>query len=334
VLRNQYGDCKDKHTLLAAMLTAAGFHPEAVLIGVGIRINPDVPSPNAFNHLITTLAVDGKQVWLDTTSEVAPYRMLVSDIRDKQVLVVPEIGAAKLDRTPASAPFASFSRFVGTGTLTKEGTMNAHLEYTTRGDAELVMRALLRQIPPGQWNQFTQQLAQGLGFGGTTSHAEIGPPDLTTNPEKLTFDYECEKTADWDNYKVLPLFPPFFIAGVDEKNPPKKYPIELGEPRVETSISTITLPNGWGADPPKDVHAKSAFVTFDKTYKIDHNLLTVERRVEVLQRQVPAADWKTYKKWLDVATSDREPSIQLTRTGTKTGEKATPALDSEKNSQK
>jgi hypothetical protein len=27
VLRNQYGDCKDKHTLLAAMLTAAGMHP-------------------------------------------------------------------------------------------------------------------------------------------------------------------------------------------------------------------------------------------------------------------------------------------------------------------
>ena len=33
VLRNQYGDCKDKHTLLAAMLTAAGLHPEPVLIG-------------------------------------------------------------------------------------------------------------------------------------------------------------------------------------------------------------------------------------------------------------------------------------------------------------
>jgi hypothetical protein len=62
VLRNQYGDCKDKHTLLAAMLTAAGFHPEAVLIGDGIRMNQDVPSPGAFNHLITTLPVDGKQV--------------------------------------------------------------------------------------------------------------------------------------------------------------------------------------------------------------------------------------------------------------------------------
>jgi hypothetical protein len=156
----------------------------------------------------------------------------------------------------------------------------------------------------------------------------VGPPDQTSDPEKLAFDYESEKAADWDNYKILPLFPPFFITGVDDKDPPKKYPIELGEPRVETSISKITLPDGWGAEPPKDVHEKSAFATFDKTYKIDHNVLTIERRVEVLQKQVPAADWKTYKRWHDVATPDREPSIQLT--GTKTGEKATPAPDGEK----
>jgi hypothetical protein len=102
---------------------------------------------------------------------------------------------------------------------------------------------------------------------------------------------------------------------------------------VETSILTITLPDGWGAESPKDVHEKATFATFDKTYKIDHNVLTVERRVEVLQRQVPAADWKTYKKWLDATTSDREPSIQLTSTWTKTGEKAPPAPGSGKNSQ-
>src|SRR6202789_2313046 len=50
VLENQYGDCKDKHTLLAAMLSAAGVHSDAVLIGAGVRFNDAVPSPSAFNH--------------------------------------------------------------------------------------------------------------------------------------------------------------------------------------------------------------------------------------------------------------------------------------------
>src|ERR1700677_2452656 len=45
VLQNQYGDCKDKHTLLAAMLSVLGLHPDAALIGAGIRFNEAVPSP-------------------------------------------------------------------------------------------------------------------------------------------------------------------------------------------------------------------------------------------------------------------------------------------------
>jgi transglutaminase-like putative cysteine protease len=89
VLTNQYGDCKDKHTLLAVLLRANGFQPSAALIGAGVEMNDKVPAPRAFNHLITLAGVDGGPVWLDTTTEVAPYRVLLPVLRDKQVLVVP-----------------------------------------------------------------------------------------------------------------------------------------------------------------------------------------------------------------------------------------------------
>ena len=317
VLRNQYGDCKDKHTLLAAMLTAAGLHPSAALIGAGIRMNEEVPSPSAFNHMITTVPVAGRQIWLDTTAEIAPYEMLVSMTRDKQALVVPDAGVAKIEKTPEKLPFASFSRFVGKGTLSKDGTMKAQIDYTTRGDDELVLRTLLRQVSPGQWDELSQRLSQGLGFSGTTSHTEAGKPDATAEPARISYDYEREKTGDWDNHRILPLFPPIFLAAVDEKNPPKTQPIQLGEPRVETSVSTIKLPAGWGADLPATVHQKTAFATFDKTYKIEGDTLTTERRLEILQREVPAADWKAYKKWMDASIGESEPFIALIGTDSK-----------------
>ena len=324
VLRNQYGDCKDKHTLLAAMLKAAGFHPEAVLIGAEIRFNEDVPSPQSFNHAITTLPVDGKEVWLDSTAEIAPYRVLMPSVRDKQALVIPDTGSAKVERTPAVPPFPFLDTFVATGTLSTDGTMKSHMELVSRGDSELVMRAIFRQVAPGQWEQFVQNLSQGLGFGGTTSHSELTRPDATEDPFKLSYDYEREKYGDWDNYKIQPLFPPFSLQAVDEKDPPKTAPIELGSPRVETARSTIKLPDGWGAEPPKDVHEKAAFATFDETYKIDHNTLTIERRVEILQKRVPAADWKAYKRWCDATVSNGEAYIQLSSTGKNAGEKGPP----------
>src|ERR1700740_1206441 len=54
VLHNQYGDCKDKHTLLASMLEAEGLHASSVLINSSRKLDADVPSPSQFDHVITT----------------------------------------------------------------------------------------------------------------------------------------------------------------------------------------------------------------------------------------------------------------------------------------
>jgi transglutaminase-like putative cysteine protease len=53
VLHNQYGDCKDKHTLLASLLEAEGLHASSVLINSSRKLDPDVPSPSQFDHVIT-----------------------------------------------------------------------------------------------------------------------------------------------------------------------------------------------------------------------------------------------------------------------------------------
>lgn len=72
VLGNGYGDCKDKHTLLASLLKAAGYEAWPVLIHSARKIDPDVPSPAQFNHVITAIPVGSTFIWLDTTPEVAP----------------------------------------------------------------------------------------------------------------------------------------------------------------------------------------------------------------------------------------------------------------------
>ena len=89
VLENEYGDCKDKHTLLAALLKAAGYDAWPALINATRKIDPDVPSPGQFDHVITVVPQANKLLWLDTTPGVAPFGMLVSDLRDKQALVLP-----------------------------------------------------------------------------------------------------------------------------------------------------------------------------------------------------------------------------------------------------
>lgn len=189
------------------------------------------------------------------------------------------------------------------------------------------MRAIFRQIPPGQWDQLVQNISERIGFTGTTSHAETDRPDVTTDPFKLSYDYEREKLGDWDNFRIIPLMPVVFIPTVDEKDPPTQ-PIDLGQPHLDIAKTVLTLPEGWGAELPKEVHQKTPYISFDKTYKIDHQTLTVERKIEVLQRRIPVTEWKAYKKWQDATVTDGEPWIQLISNGstnkTSTSEKVPP----------
>jgi hypothetical protein len=91
VLHDQYGDCKDKHTLLASLLEAEGLHADSVLINSSRKLDPDVPSPSQFDHVITMLPTgkageqgDKKEeVWMDTTAEVAPFRLLAYTLRTR-----------------------------------------------------------------------------------------------------------------------------------------------------------------------------------------------------------------------------------------------------------
>jgi tetratricopeptide (TPR) repeat protein len=310
VLENQYGDCKDKHTLLAAMLSALGLQPDAVLIGAGVRFNEAVPSPGSFNHLITTVQVGGQAVWLDSTEEVAPYRALAYVIRDNKALVVPDSGVARIETTPTALPFPSFQKMDAVGTLDKEGTSNSRLVMTMRGDAEMLMRAAFRQVSPGQYDQLVQQISQAMGYEGTANHAEVSKPEDTVAPMTISYDYKRDKGGDWSNLKIVPQLAPVYLPQVNEKEPPVQA-IALGVPRVETSTSAMKLPEGWGVELPEAVHEKSPYATYDETYRFEKGTVYAERRIEVLKENVPVAEWKSYKKWADDADLAHDQWIQL-----------------------
>src|SRR2546427_3213020 len=86
VLSNRYGDCKDKHTLFAALLQAINLSASSVLISSNFRIDPAFPSPSLFDHVITAILQGESFIFFDTTPEVAPFGFLLRNLRDRQAL--------------------------------------------------------------------------------------------------------------------------------------------------------------------------------------------------------------------------------------------------------
>jgi len=310
VYANQYGDCKDKHTLLASMLSVLNIHAEPVLIGVGIRFNPLVASPSAFNHVITHLTIDGKEVWLDATSEVSPWGALLYPIRDKEALVIPADLPAAVHQTPKDLPYPQLNTMTVTGSLDKDLISDSTIKLTMRGDDELYVRRAMRNVSPAHYSEFVQQFMSGMGFGGTTSEAAINHVDDTAQPLEITFHYHRIKEKDWGENRITAIFQSISAQSFNADNPPVES-INLGVERTETSSITMRLPKGWSAELPDDVHAHTPFAQCDVTYKLTGDTLIMVRRYTVIASKVPLKDAKLYQTWYDESGISGVPYIQL-----------------------
>ncbi len=311
VLADQYGDCKDKDTLLESLLRARGFSTAPALVGAGIAPVPDIPSPAMFNHVITTVNLPGGRIWLDSTPMAAPYQYLSAVIRDQKALVVPADGSATLEATPPDGPYRFTARFEATGSLDAEGKMTAKMSATYRNDEEIVVRALARSVAPAEWDKVSQYLSATSGFSGTTSNTQFKNDVDSSEPIVMTYDYSRHPFGDWDNLRIVPLFPALEFSALDSDTTAPQEDIQLGSPRTLTAISHIRLPDGYRTDLPDPIHVKADFATFDKTYRFEGNEIIAERNIVVLKRKIPKADWKQYQSFIKDISLSGESWIQL-----------------------
>lgn len=311
VLANQYGDCKDKDTLLEALLRAKGFSTAPALIGVGIAPVSDVPTPAVFNHVITTVNLPTGRIWLDSTPQAAPWQYLSSVIRDQQALVVPASAPASLQTTPAAAPYPFTENFQATANLDADGKLIGKITATYRDDNEILVRALARNIAPAEWDQASQYISSSTGFGGTTSDTSFRNADNTALPIVLSYTYTRHPYGDWKMLNIVPLFPLTEFTMLDSDTTAPQEDIQLGAPRTLTAECRIHLPDGYRADVPDPVHVKTPFATYDKTYRFEDGQVIVDRTIVILKKQIAKEDWKAYQTFTKDIGLANEPWIPL-----------------------
>ena len=246
VYANQYGDCKDKHTLLSSMLIAAGLRAYPALMNSSRKIDPDMPSPGQFDHVITAVPLAGQTLWMDTTAEVAPFRLLSPQLRDKKALLVPANGPARLETTPAEPPFLSTEVLDIEGRVDELGKLSGHTRMVVRGDAELLFRMIFRNTPKSDWKKLSYYLSIISGDRGQEV-TEIKPsePADFANPFEVSYDFTSDDFLDWSSKKLkvsLPL-PSLHLAQFDADKQDSSKPIQLGPPIDVTYRIKISLPS-------------------------------------------------------------------------------------------
>jgi hypothetical protein len=295
VLANEYGDCKDKHTLLVALLKAEGIEAWPVLISSSRDIDPETPSPGQFDHVITVVPLQDKLLWMDSTEEVVPPGELMAVLRDKQALVIPVGKPAYLERTPADLPYVQSAEVQVEGKLSDQGMFTAHFVENYHGDAELALRAAFRSVPQSQWKQFLQGMSNATGFAGEVKNPEVSPIEKIGKPLQFSYDYSREKYGQWDDRRISPPLPPVgweLAPGIKQKKPADD--IETGGPGDQVYKATVQLPPGWLLFPPPATNLVQNWAEYHATYTFKDGTFAAERRLIIKKDSIPLSDWDQY----------------------------------------
>lgn len=311
VLTNDYGDCKDKHTLFAALLAAIHVPAYPALMKSTGKIDPDMPYPAQFDHVITVLPQGNDYLWLDTTPEVAPFGYLLPPLRDKKALVISDNGTAQLLGTPANLPFAAFLNFTADGTLGDDGTYTGRMQINARGDSEIYLRTILRATPQPQWSTVMQNVAQALGFGGTVDDVSTSPLDKTDAPLHIEYAYTRKDFADWEHRQILSALPALPLAPVPDGSVKDPKPIPMIGDNETTQVGTMKLPKGYEAKVPAPVDLHEKFADYHSTTYVVDGIMHTERHLLIKVREIPVADFPAYRKFRQAVSDDELSYIPL-----------------------
>ena len=314
VLVNDYGDCKDKHVLLAALLHAIGVPSAPALISSTGRVDSSVPSPLQFDHVITVVPSGRDTIWLDATPGLAPFGLLLYPLRGQTALVMMQPTPPQLARTPAAPPFPMFEHAIVSGAISPSGTVTLAMRYSMRGDEEAVMREVVQELPHDRLTAFANGMLQEFHFSGTASNVETSSPTVMSDPFSFGFRIDQPVALTWRDRRAsyqLPLPPLDLPSTYDSTNATDT--LSLEETFEATRQLNLVLPAGTSAELPVPVKLRRDYGDYASTYVLHGDTLVVQRTVHFTRSRVTpnqTADWNSFRR---TVKDDEDQGVTLVR---------------------
>ena len=179
VLSNRFGDCKDKATLMSALLAAKGIASEAALINLGgIYTLPEPPTLTALNHVI--LYLPEFDLYDDPTQNFAAFGLLAVETYDKPVVRVGTNGAI-LAHTPVMKPEDHTNHAATIINVAADGTVTGQTEESGTGVFGMVLRFAGSNVQTLGHEVISQRQLQSFNTPGIGRY-DLGNSSETTDP--------------------------------------------------------------------------------------------------------------------------------------------------------
>ena len=292
VFQMQYGDCKDKTTLLISMLDLAGIKAYPVLIGLAPheRVDTALPALSQFNHMIAAVPTGtDTYIWLDPTASTCSYGDLPYNAQGRTGLLISDTHGEFVE-TPVFP--AESNRLISTTKLTldNEGTVQGTLSIQASGQYGLDTRWAYQQIhPTARKATLATELSQQFP-GIQVGWHEISDLSDLNAPVTIKLGFRVENYGTWvGNDMLLPL-PINEFADYAETfaNEQRTYSLNFGYPMEIEKTIRIQMPKEWTVTLPEDIHYTIQSAELSRQYRQVENIITYRLMFTLKDRILPA----------------------------------------------
>jgi hypothetical protein len=310
VFSHRFGDCKDKVTLLSAMLAEIGVPSYYVLINTQRgAVTADTPPNTYFNHAVLAVGLPadlsdasleaiqqhptlGKLLFFDPTNSLTPFGSLSGALQDNFGLLVTPEGGELLQLPQLSVASNGIARTAALS-LDEQGTLRGEVHEVRVGQRAAEQRSVLRgaKIDSDQIKPLETLLAASMPSFQITK-ASVSNLRATDKPFQWQYSIEADHYARVEGELLLvrPRVIGSKALGFLDAKETRRYPIEFDEPERDTDVFEITLPAGYAVDQlPAAVDVVGDVVSYHSKTEIVGRTLKYTRSFEIAKLTAPAS---------------------------------------------
>jgi hypothetical protein len=327
IFKHRYGDCKDKSTLLAAMLQAANI--SSVFVNVHTShgaVREDLPTFFAFNHEVLAIELpektpeyravvttkSGKRYLIfDPTWRYTPFGELSAELQGSFALLETEIGG-ELVKLPVLVPEHSQLERTAKFQLGSDGALSGDVEERRSGSEAYDLRDRMLSSTDLDRTRYLEHMVGRHQKGFVLKQSKL--ENLEEISKELVVHYSITADHYAQNSGPLLLIRPRVLG---QKSfalqwSKRKYPVDLFDSTRQTDSVDIQLPEGYVVDDlPDPVKIDVGFASYSSKYESNGNVLRYSREYVVRDPYVPLEKMTDLKRFEERIAQDEFASAVL-----------------------
>ena len=328
-LARNYGDCKDKATLMRALLKAVGIDAYLTTISADDRtyVRPEWASPFQFNHAIIAVKVSdavklptvipdsplGHLLIFDPTDPITPIGGLPIDEQGSYALVIagPSGALLKMPLLPAND---NRTESTVEAVMDADGRLKARLQRQYFGQSGIPLRAVVKLRGSDDLKKrFERGFTRRLGGVTLNSVTTEGKPE--DNRLAVNLDLAAERFGQMMQGRLLIVRPGELSSGGDYyfNSRQRSSPVKLEADLRRDSIK-VKLPAGFKLDElPAPAKVESPYGSIEATWAVRDGEIVMDQTLEIRETVVPVSDFAKVRAFFDQVGGVQSAPVVLVR---------------------